>query len=258
MGVVLPDELAWVLDLIGINWPNVDEDEYREMADELRDLASTLNADRDLIANAAQEFLGINQGAGADAFQAHWDKVAGTHMPQVAQALGVFAIGLDGAALVISGAKIAAIVQLGIMAAEVIAAQAAAPFTFGLSEAGALGATQATRIIVKRLLKEAEQQLMSELMSLVEGPVFAALGNIAQDLVIQLARNALGAQDGIDWGEAANAGKQGLKDGVQQSVDQVKGYADDPLGSARNFAQNTVTGAAQNSQQQAPSHRGAR
>ncbi|RKE20220.1 hypothetical protein [Streptomyces sp. TLI_171] len=256
MGVVLPGELAWVLDLIGVNWPNVDEDEYREMADELRDLAATLTSDGQQIESSVQEFLGINEGAGVAAFQAHWDKVIGTHMPQVAQAIELFAYGLDGAALVITGAKIAALVQLGILAAEVIAAQAAAPFTLGLSEAGALGATQATRIIVKRLLKEAEQQLLSQLLSLVEGPVYAALGNIAQDLVVQLARNAVGAQQGINFGEAANAGKTGFKDGVQQSVDQVKGYADDPLGAAKQFGENTVMGAVQNGGRpnQAPSH----
>ncbi|MGI5338551.1 hypothetical protein ACQEVS_14680 [Streptomyces sp. CA-181903] len=29
MGVVLPDRPAFVLDLIGVSWPNVDEDDYR-------------------------------------------------------------------------------------------------------------------------------------------------------------------------------------------------------------------------------------
>ncbi len=53
---------------------------------------------------------------------------------------------MDGVATLIEGAKLGALVQLGILAAEVIAAQAAAPFTFGLSELGALGATQVTRI----------------------------------------------------------------------------------------------------------------
>ncbi|GLW68735.1 hypothetical protein Kpho02_10340 [Kitasatospora phosalacinea] len=244
MGVVLPDELAWVLDLIGINWPNVDEDEYREMADELRDLAQTLTSDTQVISGAVEGFLGVTKGPAADAFQAHWNKVAGTHMPQVGKGLELLATGLDGAAIVITGAKVAAVVQLGILAAEVIAAQAAAPFTFGLSEAGALGATQATRVIVRRLLKEAEQQLMSELVSLVEGPVFAALEGVAENLVIQLAGNALGTQKGIDWNRAADAGKEGFKDGVQQSVDQVKGYAEDPAGAAKQFAQNTVSGAA--------------
>ncbi|MFJ5922640.1 hypothetical protein ACIQF6_08525 [Kitasatospora sp. NPDC092948] len=258
MGVVLPGELVWVLDLIGINWPNVDEDEYREMASELRDLAGSLVADRDYISAAAQDFLGISAGAGAEAFQAHWSKVADTHMPQVAEAIRLFATGLDGAALVITGAKLAAVAQLVVLATEVIAAQAAAPFTFGLSEAGALGATQATRMIVKRLLKEAEQQLLSQLLQLVEGPVFAALGNIAQDLVVQLARNALGAQKGIDWGEAAGAGKDGFKDGVQQSVDQVKGYAANPLGTAEQFAENTVTGAVQNGGRPATTQRSGR
>ncbi|MFE1321763.1 hypothetical protein [Kitasatospora phosalacinea] len=246
MGVVLPDELAWVLDLIGINWPNVDEDEYRAMADELRELASSLAEDRDALSSAVGGLMEMNRGAAADAFRAQFDKVVGTHLPQVGQALEVFAFGLDGAAVVITGAKIAAIVQLGIMAAELIAAQAAAPFTLGLSELGAVGATQATRIIVKRLLKEAEQQLLSELMSLVEGPVFAALGNMAQDLVVQLAMNAVGAQDGIDLNRTAKAGVDGFKDGVQQSVDQVKGYADDPAGAARQFGQNVVSGAAAN------------
>ncbi|MFD7642944.1 hypothetical protein ACFV4P_20055 [Kitasatospora sp. NPDC059795] len=246
MGVVLPGELAWVLDLIGVNWPNVDEDEYREMADELRELASSLAEDRDVLSGAVGSLMGMNQGPAAEAFQAKFDKVVGTHLPQVGKALDLFATGLDGAALVITGAKLAAIAQLVIMAAELIAAQAAAPFTFGLSEAGAVGATQATRIIVKRLLKEAEQQLLSQLMSLVEGPVFAALGGMAQDLVVQLTMNAVGAQHGIDLGRTARAGEQGFKDGVQQSVDQVKGYAADPLGSAEQFGQNVVTGAVTN------------
>ncbi|MFJ1757457.1 hypothetical protein [Kitasatospora sp. NPDC088134] len=246
MGVVLPDELAWVLDLIGVNWPNVDEDEYREMADELRELASSLTEDTDALSSAVGGLLGMNQGAAAEAFRAKFDKVVGTHLPQVGKALDLFATGLDGAALVISGAKVAAIAQLVIMATELIAAQAAAPFTFGLSEAGAVGATQVTRVIVKRLLKEAEQQLLSQLMSLVEGPVFAALGSMGQDLVVQLTMNAVGAQHGIDLGRTAQAGESGFKSGVQQSVDQVKGYAADPLGAAEQFGQGVVTGAASN------------
>ncbi|MGW4647866.1 WXG100-like domain-containing protein [Kitasatospora sp. NPDC004289] len=193
MGVVLPDELAWVLDLIGINWPNVDEDDYREMADALREMADDVDAGIADAHGAVQQMLGSNAGLAVQAFEAHWGQVSGTHLSQLAQGGRVVAFCLDGVAVVITGAKIAAIAQLAIMAAEMIAAQAAAPFTFGLSELGALGATQATRVIVRRLLKEAEQQIIDQLMEAATGAVVEALGNMAEKLVINLLEDAAGS-----------------------------------------------------------------
>ncbi|GAA1149991.1 hypothetical protein F4556_004629 [Kitasatospora gansuensis] len=198
MGVVLPDELAWVLDLIGVNWPNVDEDDYREMADAMREFASEIDGGVADAHSAVQDMLGANAGLAVEAFEAHWGKVSGEHLHQLAEGGRLVAVCLDGVAVVIEGAKIAAIVQLGIMAAEVIAAQAAAPFTFGLSEVGALGATQVTRVIVRRLLKEAEQQIIDELISMATGPVIEALGDMVGKLVVNLLEGAA-----ADGGKAA-------------------------------------------------------
>ncbi|MET7513362.1 hypothetical protein ABZS88_07750 [Streptomyces sp. NPDC005480] len=39
MGYRIPGWLDEVLDFIGINFPNVDEDDYREMADAMREFA---------------------------------------------------------------------------------------------------------------------------------------------------------------------------------------------------------------------------
>jgi hypothetical protein len=44
MGVVLPGGLVWVLDLIGVTWPNIDEDQLRGAATDLRSLASELDS----------------------------------------------------------------------------------------------------------------------------------------------------------------------------------------------------------------------
>ncbi|KQV16000.1 hypothetical protein [Kitasatospora sp. Root107] len=179
-----------MLDLIGVNWPNVDEDDYREMADAMRSFADELESGVADAHSAVQDMMGANAGLAVQAFEAHWGTLSGTHLNQLAEGGRIVAVVLDGTALVIEGAKIAAIIQLGIMAAEVIAAQAAAPFTFGLSELGALGATQATRLIIKRLLKEAEQQIISELVSMATGPVIEAVGNMAGSLVINLLEDA--------------------------------------------------------------------
>ncbi|MEU5386229.1 WXG100-like domain-containing protein [Kitasatospora cineracea] len=218
MGVVLPDELAWVLDLIGVNWPNVDEDEFREMADSLRSFAEEIDNGNTDSLRAVQRMVSENVGPATDAFAAHWDKISGKHLHNLAEGGRLLATGLDGAAIVITGAKVAAIAQLVIMATEVIAAQAAAPLTFGLSEAGALGATQATRLIVKRLLKEAERQIVSQLMAVAEAPIVDALSNMAGDLAIQAAGNALGVQKGYDLRSVADAGLDGARNTQLGSV----------------------------------------
>jgi hypothetical protein len=218
MGVVLPDEAAWVLDLIGISWPNVDEDDYRDMADGLRSFASQVRDGRDATDGVVRQFLEGNEGLATAAFHNHWGKISGTRLEQLAEAADLGAVALDGAAVAVAGAKVAAIVQLGILATEIIAAQAAAPFTLGLSELGALGATQATRLIVRRLLKEAEHLLIEELMAVATGPIFSALGSMAADLVIQVGANAVGLQDGYDLGETVDAGGKGFSDGVDAAT----------------------------------------
>ncbi|WP_327660318.1 MULTISPECIES: WXG100-like domain-containing protein [unclassified Streptomyces] len=223
MGVVLPDEAAWVLDLIGVEWPNVDEDDYRDMADGLRSFGSQVRESKDSSERFVREFLENNEGPATAAFEQHWGKVSGTHLERLAEAADLGAIALDGAAIAVAGAKVAAIVQLGILAAEIIAAQAAAPFTLGLSEVGALGATQATRVIVRRLLKEAEHLLVEELMAVVTGPVYSALGSMATDLVIQVGSNAVGLQDGYSAGKTLHAGSTGLSDGLESAAGTLTG-----------------------------------
>src|SRR5579871_2315713 len=126
MGVTLPSELVWVLNLIGVNWPNVDEDQLRDTANQLRQLAGELEGNTGDAKSEIEQLLGVNQAQSLDNFNALWQKVASGHLPQLGQGLSLLGTGLDIAAVVIEGMKAAAIVQLGILAAEIIADQAAA------------------------------------------------------------------------------------------------------------------------------------
>ncbi|MFI0741886.1 YwqJ-related putative deaminase [Streptomyces sp. NPDC021100] len=211
MGVVLPDKLAFVLDLIGVNWPNVDEDDYREMAKSLRGFATDVDAGRGDSNVALNRLISTNRGEMTQAIEGHVRKLNGKHLHNLAEAGRLLAGGLDAAAVVVAGAKGAAIVQLGILAAEVATAQAAAPFTLGLSELGALGGVAVTRTVVKRILKGAAEAAVQEVMSVVTGPVFAALDSMTTDLVVQVVSDGLGAQDGINLKQTLQAGKDNLK-----------------------------------------------
>ncbi|MFF4604252.1 RHS repeat-associated core domain-containing protein [Streptomyces sp. NPDC001339] len=230
MGVVLPGWADEILDLIGVSWPNVDEDDYRGMADAMREFADDIDGGANEAHTAIQGLVGSAGGSVAvEALNAHWTKINGTHLKNLGECGRLAATALDGVAVLIEGAKIGAIVQLGILAAEVIAAQAAAPFTFGLSELGALAGTQATRLAVRRIFKEVCQQVAEQVISIALTPVEEALGAMVGDLVVQLGANALGVQDGVDLGHAAQAGKDGFKQGVQGAKDSAKSAGGNPM-----------------------------
>ncbi|WP_426405402.1 hypothetical protein ACN9M0_00440 [Streptomyces sp. R-07] len=57
MAVTVPDWADTLLDLVGVNWPNVDEDAYREMADALREFADDLADDGRLANNHMERLL---------------------------------------------------------------------------------------------------------------------------------------------------------------------------------------------------------
>ncbi|WP_260638791.1 YwqJ-related putative deaminase [Streptomyces angustmyceticus] len=230
MGVVLPGWADEVLDIIGVSWPNVDEDDYREMADAMRGFANDIDEGAGEAHEAVQGLVSSAGGSLAvEALNAHWGKINGTHLRNLAECGRMAATAMDGVAVLIEGAKLGALVQLGILAAEVIAAQAAAPFTLGLSEVGALAATQATRMIVKRLFKEVCRQVAEQVISIALTPVEEALGAMVGDLVVQLGANALGVQDGVDVGRAARAGEDGFRQGVHDAKKSAKSAAANPM-----------------------------
>jgi hypothetical protein len=186
MGVVLPDEVAWILGLIGVNWPNIDEDELRKSATELRTLASDLLDHGNATKAEIEQMLQDNSMQSLDLFEELWNQIIAGHMPQLAEGFKAFAVALDVAAVVVTGMKVAAIVQLVALAAEVIADQAAAVVTFGASEALAAAQVAATRLIVKALEDQAVQAVENKLMAVVEGPIFAAIDKIGSDLAGKL------------------------------------------------------------------------
>ncbi|GGS73724.1 hypothetical protein GCM10010240_03410 [Streptomyces griseoviridis] len=223
MGVTLPGYLDEALDLIGVSWPNVDEDDYREMAQAMRGFADDVDDGAADAHAAIADLTGANEGLAVQALEKHWSKVKDTHLANLAEAGRLAATALDGVAVLIEGAKLAAIAQLGILAAEIAAAVAASPVTLGLSALGGLAATQATRIAVKRIFQEVCEEVASRVIETAMGPVYQALGSMAGDLVVQVGGRALGVRNGVELGQTAQAGRQGLSEGVDSAKAGVDG-----------------------------------
>jgi hypothetical protein len=203
---MLPGELSWVLNLLGFNWPDVNEDDLVKAADGNRKLAGQVRQAAARGADGHGVVTSVNAGASVDAFSAHWQGTGGPHLERVAQVYDLTADGIDAIAAVVVGMKGAVIAQLVALAAEVAAAAAASVVTFGISDAAGLAATAATRFAVREIIGEAKTQVLKMIRQLVIGEGVQALASSTADLLSQGVGNYAGTQHGISLSHAAGAG----------------------------------------------------
>ncbi|WP_049563249.1 hypothetical protein [Nonomuraea sp. SBT364] len=109
MGIVLPPELHGVLELAGLPFPNIDEDEVRLDADAARVVQahaaqSGAEADAAVVGSAA-----VYQGGSATELQSLWQETGNSsgHLAQAAAATRMAPVALDGMATVVTATKIA-------------------------------------------------------------------------------------------------------------------------------------------------------
>ncbi|MFJ1705053.1 toxin glutamine deamidase domain-containing protein [Kitasatospora sp. NPDC088346] len=217
---MLPDSVEWVLEMLGFDWPKADEDKLRECAQVWRDFADQVDELNYRALNAANTVRSANSGDSVDAFGRAFDKFStggDGYLADAATAARLIATTFDAAAVIVITCKIAVIAQLVMLAVEIIAAQAAAPFTLGLSEVGALGATAATKMIVRRLLKELREALVEAVVETLKEPVVSAVQGMISDLISQTVNQGFGAQNGYDLGRTAKRGAEDFKDAAKNS-----------------------------------------
>ncbi|WP_432141785.1 toxin glutamine deamidase domain-containing protein [Streptomyces sp. bgisy084] len=244
---MLPDPLEWVLDMLGFNWPHADEDKLLECAQVWRNFAAEVQGHQARGATYASNVLAENSGDAIEGFGKAWEKFSGNsgYLNDAAQAAEVIAFTFEAAATLVIGMKVAVIVQLAILAAEIIAAQAAAPFTLGLSEIGAAAATFATREMVRRILKEVAKQLLDAIMEAAKEPVISALEAMASDLIAQTVNQNFGAQKGYDLGRTAKEGQKAATDALKNTGESLgESLRDGAGGRAGRRARNGLDSAA--------------
>ncbi|MFG3480115.1 RHS repeat-associated core domain-containing protein [Streptomyces sp. NPDC047980] len=210
MGYVIPEGVDTMLDVVGVGWPNVDEDAYRDMADSLREFADDADGDGHTAHGHIQRLLSTGDSESLKALDQHWSKVQGKHK-DLAKASRTVAGALDRVADIIVARKIAAVGELADLCATVGITLAFAPVTAGLSTLLAGAKIAATRIAFKRILKEMAEAAVAEIVATLTEPAVAAIENIVADLAIQTALNVTGVQDGYSTDQTVQAGKEGLQ-----------------------------------------------
>ncbi|WP_155128902.1 DUF4258 domain-containing protein [[Actinomadura] parvosata] len=134
---MLSPELDGFLSLLGMPWPNIDEDEIRKDATAWRVVqagSEPVGAEADASVRRTQQ---VYHGDSATVLAQHWSSVGGDggHIAQAAAAARVAPLALDGTANVVSAVKVAVGTQAAAGLTSVMQA-----LVFG----GAVGATAAT------------------------------------------------------------------------------------------------------------------
>ncbi|MFF2812006.1 PE-PGRS family protein [Streptomyces sp. NPDC058000] len=220
MSLTLPSEVSWVLNLLGYNWPGADEDKLHECAQVWRNFAESVNQAQEQGSLAANQVVSANNGDAIEGFTKEWGSYGGGgaggssgdhYLRDAAMAAEVIADAFDAAAIAVLAGKIAVIVQLVMLAAEIIAAQAAAPFTFGASELAAAGATQATRLIVRQILDKIKREVMQAATKAMEHATMDAIKKLAKKAISKETRKVV-----TDY--AKQQIKETVKDTVKEKV----------------------------------------
>ncbi|CAL2068025.1 conserved protein of unknown function [Streptomyces murinus] len=190
MGYTIPGWLDEILDFIGIHFPNVDEDDYRDMATAMRDFADKFEGHGADAHKAVERILASSRGWAVHSMQSHWNQVKTGHLDKIPELARLFADACDVVADIIFGMKTKAEAELAFMAGSVGLSIGLSFVTGGLSAVLGAAETQAMRQVVKRLIDEAADRIVDELLARVTGPVNAKLEAMIEDAVLNLANDA--------------------------------------------------------------------
>ncbi|WP_306323357.1 MULTISPECIES: hypothetical protein [unclassified Streptomyces] len=219
MAIELPDELVWVMDLLGFTWPDVNEDAVHEFAGHVRTFASDIGSSQEEASATIQAMAACYEGSSYDRLAETWSRLATGHMSELIQGCEMAAIALEAAAVIIVAAKIAVIAQLIFVAAQLAVAAATAVVTLGAAAAAEAALIQVTKKVVNELLERALEEVVAHLATQAVEPLEDIVSRAMKGLVLK----------GVEAASEAIAGPADAGGGSGFSIhpDELLKHADD-------------------------------
>lgn len=180
MGMMLPDELIWIMDKLGFDWPDVDEDEVRRGADILRVFRDDVEAKVQAMDQKVNiELAGAMRGKAGPAYVSAWNANRSQNLEQMIDLLGPIPTGMDIFAGVVTGLKVKCIAEVTITLAQLLPLLAAGPFGAGGAAALIILKKKALEFVTNVALEEA----MEAIMPMVMDPIAEQIPAVMQAIV---------------------------------------------------------------------------
>jgi uncharacterized protein YukE len=196
LAIELPEPVVTFLGVIGINWPNINEDSVREFGSHVREFATNLDSTHQSASSTIKEMGSAYSGSSYEQLVSTWANMTNDHMTELVDGCHVLADAMDVAADAIVAAKGVAIAELIALAASFVADQVAAALTFGIAEAAEALVIAAAKKCVDFLEQELFQHVTSEVMGKALEPLEGLIANAVQGLTYRAVSGAVGAGGG--------------------------------------------------------------
>lgn len=167
MAMMLPDGLIWIMEKLGFDWPDVDEDELRRGAQIIStfrdDLESSLQAvDRTVNGDMAAAM----RGQAGPAFVSAWNTNRSQNLQKLVDLLVPVPPGIDIAADIVLGLKIKVIFEVTTTAAALVAM-----LTNPVTALGAAGMVVLKKKLLNAAVDTAVEQALGQVLPVVIEPL---------------------------------------------------------------------------------------
>ncbi|MGH3351812.1 MAG: hypothetical protein ACRDPS_14185 [Nocardioides sp.] len=179
MGMTIPSELDYVLDLLGYEWPNVDEDAVHDAAQLVRGLESDMRETLDGLESRMLELEADVKSKSVSALVRAYAENRTANLDQLLDALPEVADGIDIVADAIVALKVKVIAELTITAAQIAAAAATAVVTLGASVAANAAIIAARKKALDIATDIAMDELLGQVLSMVVEPLSGTIADLA-------------------------------------------------------------------------------
>ncbi|MFF2554703.1 hypothetical protein ACFVUS_27130 [Nocardia sp. NPDC058058] len=233
MPIELPHEVALFLNFAGVNYPDINEDEVRELATHVRNFAASVRGTQDAANGTIKDMNEVWSGYSYEQLLVAWSRISVTHVAELDGACKGVATALDVAAEVISVTKAVVLAELVALAYTYLAALAGAFATGGLAAV----VSQALPMIARELLTTMEEALIAYLLSEVVGKAIEPLEHAIERMVGgALHSMVVGVLHIPPPSGSATQSLQIEPDEVQRLADLLDDYADQMHWHAADFA----------------------
>ncbi|MFI6368582.1 hypothetical protein ACIBG0_38360 [Nocardia sp. NPDC050630] len=233
MAIEIPHEVALFLNIVGVPYPDINEDHVRELAHHVRTFASAVADTYESATTTIKDMNSVYSGYSYEQLVAAWGRMSVTHMSALDRACGMVAFALDAAAEIIEIVKVAVLAELAALAASYATLIATSIATGGITAALEAAISAAAR----KLCDALEQTLMSYFLSEVVGKAIEPFERTIDDMIhgvaYDIVSHALGVPSSAD---SAILPLHIEPDEVRRHAEILQTYADDVLQHATAFA----------------------
>ncbi|MFE9575209.1 hypothetical protein ACFYO1_02390 [Nocardia sp. NPDC006044] len=223
----LPHEVAFFLNFVGVQYPDINEDDVRALAQHMRQFTQNVNETHDSATQLIKDMNSFYSGYSYNQLVAAWGAMSATHMAELDRVCKLVAGALEVAADVILAVKIAVIAQLAAMTVSFITI---------LATPGMGLMTPALAAAARRVCTQMEQSVIGYVVAEVIGKAIEPFEHAIDDMIKGLVYRAVMPEDGQAPAHSAAETLHIEPDEVLRSADMLDSYADEILQHANKFA----------------------